>query len=237
MALLSWLLTILLAAAAVPVDGLGRNSAAAWISGGLNSSLPAEVCGTCNGCTANRLFLACSSPTATIIRITFAAYGDPSQCPDPHRNNCTAHDSQTVIEKACIGRHNCTVSPKAFDQPDCLKEVAGGTVLVMAKALCSEPGLRANQLRFEFSLPAAPISASVQVSSLGYNVLLCNGGPVSSNRLEPGRTGAKRVFYSTFDLLPCLRARKNVIAAVLGNGWWSTTGDSELAPQMNLSRP
>ena len=46
-----------------------------WISGGVNASLPTAVCGTCNGCTGNKLFLACDSPKASITNITFAAYG------------------------------------------------------------------------------------------------------------------------------------------------------------------
>jgi alpha-L-rhamnosidase len=42
--------------------------------------------------------------------------------------------------------------------------------------------------------------------------------------MEPGRTSAKHVFFSRFDLAPHLRKGANVLAASLGNGWEASDG-------------
>ena len=54
-----------------------------WISGGLvaSSAASAAVCATANGCTDGNAFLACADPAQLITNITFAAAGDPTQCP------------------------------------------------------------------------------------------------------------------------------------------------------------
>jgi len=101
----------------------------------------------------------------------------------------------------------------------------------MATAVCSEAGRRGNQLRHEFTLTGKPTQANVTVSSLGYNVLRCNGAPVSNHLLEPGRSNSERVFFSTFDLLPCLKTGLNALGVTLGNGWYTSDGNQPGAVQ------
>ena len=195
-----------------------------WIHGALNhSQTTPPVCGTSNGCTSNSLFLACSDVSDVITSIDFAGFGNVSQCPVPLAHACVASDSREVVERACLHKHNCTVDPGDFTHPACLAEVSNA--LVMATAVCARgPVRRANQLRFDFDLATPPVAATVAVASMGYNVLWCNGARLSPNELEPGRSNSVRSFYSTLDLLPCLRTGRNVLAAALGNGWWSSDG-------------
>ena len=96
----------------------------------------------------------------------------------------------------------------------------------MATATCTEHGRRANQLRKEFTLAAAPARATVRFSALGFFELRCNGRRVGADRLAPGRTNLRtgRAYYLTYDLTPHLRAGANVLAVTLGNGWFSTDG-------------
>ena len=86
---------------------------------------------------------------------------------------------------------------------------------VMVTALCGPgdaprartidgPERRANNLRYEFELEGAALSGVARVGALGYHVLYCNSARVSQAKLEPGRASEKHVFYSTFDLQPCV---------------------------------
>jgi alpha-L-rhamnosidase len=211
---------------------VASDATAGWIHGGMVAATVADsaVCSLGDGVTFN--FLACADLGATITRITFAAYGDPSQCPHPKTGLCTHPDSQTIVEKACLGQTNCTVSEDAFKDaaPTCMASVYDKTLRV--KAVCSgAPSRRANNLRFPFVLPAAPIAASAVVSALGYQALYCNGHRVSQHILEPGRQSNKRVFFSVFDLTPYLTKGPNVIAVELGNGWSAAQGNQPGATQ------
>ena len=67
-------------------------------------------------------------------------------------------------------------------------------------------------------------TAEANVSAIGYHTLWCNGQRVSAHVMEPGRTSAKHVFFSRFDLAPHLRKGANVLAASLGNGWEASDG-------------
>jgi hypothetical protein len=189
-----------------------------WIHGAMVvTGLPATVCATTNGCTDGDAFLACEDSTQTITNITFASYGNPSQCPTPTLGDCTHPHSLAVIEEACLGRSNCTVHHTAFTNgPSCLANLTSVLPIVMVTALCSNTGgdgvtaahtlthlaqapplRRANTLRHTFTLASTPTTATAKVSSLGYNILYCNGHRVSPGRVqEPGRQSSKRVFYS-----------------------------------------
>ena len=205
---------------------------AVWIHGGMVGATAeqSEVCSLGDGVTFN--FLACISAGTTIARITFASYGDPSQCPNAEAGLCTHPKSQAIVERVCLGRTNCTVGQHLFDDdaPTCMASVYDKTLRV--KAVCSgAPARRANYLRLPFVLPAAPVSASAVVSALGYQALYVNGHRVSRHILEPGRQSSTRVFFSVFDLTPYLTTGANVIAVELGNGWSSSQGNQPGATQ------
>lgn len=77
-------------------------------------------------------------------------------------------------------------------------------------------------LRKEFSVPRSVKRATVYVSGLGYYELRLNGKKVGDHELSPGWTDfSKRVSYSTFDVTKQLTAGKNVIGAMLGNGFFN----------------
>jgi len=242
------------ASGALPAAAHGNNAAPhiRWIFGAMNYSKPpghgtpsgtalsttGAVCGTTNGCTDGDLFLACADPNDTIAQIDFAAFGNVSQCPSPAAGACVASPAavRQLVEAACLGLSNCSVPAAAVpaaSRPACLATMPN--LLLMATATCARGGVRANQLRLEFTLPvgALPRSALGNVSALGHHVLWCNGALVLPGvALEPGRPGARRVFSSRVDLLPHLRAgQRNVLAASLGNGWVSSDGDQPGARQ------
>lgn len=125
-----------------------------------------------------------------------------------------------IVQAACLGQTNCSVSNHAFKSKlSCSGEIASGQENVIVTAQCSEgTERRATLLRYEFNLEQEVLSALATVSALGYQVLYCNGKRVSERVMEPGRTSAKRVFFSRFDLAPYLQKGSNVLAVSLGNG-------------------
>jgi len=81
-------------------------------------------------------------------------------------------------------------------------------------------------------------SAKVYVSGLGYYELYLNGNKVGDHVLAPAQTNydkrvlpkllyhyddqsTTRVFYNTFDVTAQLKAGKNAIGMILGNGWYN----------------
>ena len=63
--------------------------------------------------------------------------------------------------------------------------------------------------------------ARIYVSGLGVYELRVNGQRMGLDVFTPGWTHyGKRVMYQTYDVTPLLRKGKNVVGAVLGNGWW-----------------
>merc|ERR1719253_1386925 len=56
------------------------------------------------------MFLSCSDQSSVIKRITFASYGNPSECPNPTIGSCSSPDSRQVIESHCLNQTNCSVS-------------------------------------------------------------------------------------------------------------------------------
>ena len=210
------------------------NDEPSWIHGALVSAQQANyasVCSTANGCTAGA-FLSCADVAQRISDITFASYGNPTECPSPMLGSCSHPDSIKVAKAACLGKTNCSVAKRAFTDLSCAKDIASGQENVIVTAVCG-PGTerRANLLRYEFTLDADAVTAVAAVSALGYHVLFCNGKRVSQRVMEPGRTSAKRVFYSRFDLAPHLRKGRNVLAASLGNGWEVNAGNQPGAIQ------
>ena len=64
--------------------------------------------------------------------------------------------------------------------------------------------------------------AYVYVSGLGYYELYINGKRIGKNYLDPGYTQFdKRVLYVTHEVTENVRKGENILAAVLGNGWYN----------------
>lgn len=66
------------------------------------------------------------------------------------------------------------------------------------------------------------IEARVYIAAAGYYELFINGKRVGENYLDPGFTHFdKRLLYVTHDVTPLLKKGDNVLATVLGNGWYN----------------
>jgi alpha-L-rhamnosidase len=92
-----------------------------------------------------------------------------------------------------------------------------------------EPGLAedpeasppAPMLRRAFRLDKAVTSARAYVTSHGLYEMHMNGRQVSEDVLTPGWTSYRtRLQYQTYDVTPLLQRGDNVVAVVLGNGWF-----------------
>jgi alpha-L-rhamnosidase len=81
----------------------------------------------------------------------------------------------------------------------------------------------APMLRRVFTLDAVPEGgARLYVSALGLHRVTLNGQHVGADELAPGWTDyKKRVQYQTYDVTGLLRPGRNVLAATLGDGWYS----------------
>ncbi|MDE6528471.1 MAG: alpha-L-rhamnosidase N-terminal domain-containing protein, partial [Muribaculaceae bacterium] len=80
----------------------------------------------------------------------------------------------------------------------------------------------APMLRKEFEIKKLPAAARAYVSAAGYYDLWINGERVGDSRMDPGYTHYdKRNLYATHDVTPLLRKGKNVVSAVLGNGFYN----------------
>ncbi len=77
-------------------------------------------------------------------------------------------------------------------------------------------------LRREFDLAKPIRRARAYASGLGYYELRLNGQRVGDHLLDPAWTSyGKRVFYSTYDVTELLRAGRNAVGLMLGNGWYN----------------
>ena len=76
-------------------------------------------------------------------------------------------------------------------------------------------------LRKEFALRGAIKSARVYVTSLGLYEIELNGERLGDQVFTPGWTSYDmRLQYQTYDVTPQLRAGKNAIGVILGDGWY-----------------
>ena len=81
-------------------------------------------------------------------------------------------------------------------------------------------------LRKSFIVKDGVREARLYMSAAAYGKMTVNGEPVTENKLEPGYTHYdKRNLYATYDVTKLLRPGENVVAAVLGNGFYN-----EIAP-------
>jgi alpha-L-rhamnosidase len=76
-------------------------------------------------------------------------------------------------------------------------------------------------LRQIAGLPQRPVRATVYICGLGYYQLYLNGQRVGDHVLDPSFTDYdRRVLYVTYDVTHLLRAGKNAVGVILGNGWY-----------------
>jgi alpha-L-rhamnosidase len=95
----------------------------------------------------------------------------------------------------------------------------------VAVTLADDPGAQrqapAPLLRTTFDLPAAPVRARLHVTSLGEHELRINGRRVGDHLLDPGWTPYRsRLLVVTHDVTDVLTDGANVLAGVLGDGWY-----------------
>jgi alpha-L-rhamnosidase len=77
------------------------------------------------------------------------------------------------------------------------------------------------QLRRSFGVGKGLVSARLYVSALGIHETWLNGRPVSADLFDPGWTEYRqRLLYSAYDVTAFLVEGENVLAAVVGDGWW-----------------
>jgi alpha-L-rhamnosidase len=92
---------------------------------------------------------------------------------------------------------------------------------------------RALYFRSLFEVAKPVERARVYVAGLGYYELRLNGKKVGDRVLDPGTTEySKRILYATYDVTADLRNGKNVVAAVVGHGWY---GIPKLLLQMEIA--
>ncbi len=95
----------------------------------------------------------------------------------------------------------------------------------VAVTLADDPGAREQAppplVRVAFDLPAAVVRGRLHVTSLGDHEVRVNGRRVGDHLLDPGWTSyAHRLLVVTHDVTDLLRAGENVLAGVLGDGWY-----------------
>lgn len=97
--------------------------------------------------------------------------------------------------------------------------------------------------RKQFSVTKKIKRARLYISGLGYYDACLNGEKVGDYVLDPGWTDySKRVLYSTYDVTALLREGQNVIAVMLGNGWYNPLpmklwGWLNLREHLTIGRP
>ncbi|HUX42617.1 MAG TPA: family 78 glycoside hydrolase catalytic domain [Rectinemataceae bacterium] len=92
---------------------------------------------------------------------------------------------------------------------------------ITAERLSDARSSAATSLEKTLELPFTPVSARVRATALGLYELTLNGEKVSEARLTPGWTAyGKRLAYQTYDVTGRLKRGVNVIAAMLGPGWY-----------------
>ena len=90
----------------------------------------------------------------------------------------------------------------------------------------------ANELRKEFEISGPIVRARAYICGLGYYELRINGEKVGFNVLDPAwTTYDKRALYVAYDITTMLRAGKNAVGVILGQGWYKNRA---LLLQMNL---
>ncbi|MGI6496735.1 MAG: family 78 glycoside hydrolase catalytic domain [Kiritimatiellia bacterium] len=77
-------------------------------------------------------------------------------------------------------------------------------------------------LRKTFTLEAKPAEATLFLCSAGWHEVYVNGEKIDDRVLAPVATQFdRRISYIAYDAAPLLRAGKNAIVVLLGNGWYN----------------
>ena len=77
-------------------------------------------------------------------------------------------------------------------------------------------------LRKTFNEEKTPVSAYLSICGLGYFESYVNGKKTGNDTLSPAFTDfSKTDMYLTYDVTSMIRAGKNALAVVLGNGWYN----------------
>ena len=77
------------------------------------------------------------------------------------------------------------------------------------------------QFRREFELGSPPVRARAYVTARGLYQLRVNGERVGRDELTPGWTDYHhRLQYQVYDITDRLRAGRNAVGAIVGDGWW-----------------
>jgi alpha-L-rhamnosidase len=83
---------------------------------------------------------------------------------------------------------------------------------------------RARYFRVEIDAPESITKARLYVTGLGYYEAYLNGSRLGRAVLEPAYTDSGKVIgYQTFDVTEQLKPGKNVLSAIVGSGWHSST--------------
>ncbi|MCW5553325.1 MAG: glycoside hydrolase family 78 protein [Verrucomicrobiae bacterium] len=95
-------------------------------------------------------------------------------------------------------------------------------VTATVKPGAASAALPGTMVRKSFTLPTAIRRATVYASALGLYELRINGRRVGTELLAPEWTSYRqRVHYQTHDVTGLLRSGENVLAALLGEGWYA----------------
>lgn len=83
---------------------------------------------------------------------------------------------------------------------------------------------RARYFRQEFSVAAPPVKARLYLSAFGLVEPWINGRKITEDKFLPGWPDyRKRVFYVAYDVSSRVKAGKNALGLILGDGWYSST--------------
>lgn len=76
--------------------------------------------------------------------------------------------------------------------------------------------------RRDFEVSGKIKKARLYITGLGYYEARINGRKVDDRVLDPGWTNyAKEIYYSTYDVTEMLKAGKNALGVMVGNGWFN----------------
>jgi len=98
----------------------------------------------------------------------------------------------------------------------------------------TKKGISAPLFRKEFAIDKEIERARAYISGLGYYELYINGDKVGNHVLDPGTTYYNndqpfelhaRILYATYDVTDYLKAGRNAVGVMLGNGWYSSDGE------------
>ena len=133
--------------------------------------------------------LSCNDAEATISKILFASYGTVQgyECGDFKVGTCNAANSSDIVEKACLGKHSCTVEATTPIFGDPCVDVVKHLVI---EAKCSTGGGTATGDQSAAKVYAQAFTAS---DNTNRRLLLVNKTPFTQNVHVPSVTGDQTI--------------------------------------------